>query len=87
MQLSINSTDDIVFEWIPYDQFIDIKKIGTGGFAEVYSATWVDGPLHYEYKYLRNKQKEVALKCLHNSKNINDKFLNEVWNIYFNKHL
>ncbi|EXX69263.1 Sps1p [Rhizophagus irregularis DAOM 197198w] len=78
MQLSINSTDDIVFEWIPYDQFIDIKKIGKGGFADVYSAIWMDGPLHYEDEYLRNRQKEVALKCLHNSKNISDEFLNEI---------
>ncbi|CAB5389310.1 unnamed protein product [Rhizophagus irregularis] len=38
----------------------------------------MDGPLHYEDEYLRNRQKEVALKCLHNSKNISDEFLNEI---------
>ena len=44
MQLKIDFYDDIVFEWIPYNQFIDIKKIG-GSFVEVYSAIWKDGPL------------------------------------------
>ncbi|GET03664.1 kinase-like domain-containing protein [Rhizophagus clarus] len=79
MQLNINSAEDVVFEWIPYDQFVDIKKIGRGGFAEVYSAIWIDGPFHHAYdEYSRNKPKEVALKCLYNSKNISDQFLNEI---------
>src|SRR5438045_9738917 len=30
-------------EWIPYDRFQDIKSIGEGGFANIYSATWLDG--------------------------------------------
>ena len=82
MQLKIDSYNDIVFEWIPYNQFINIKKIGENGFAEVYSATWKDGSLNYDNnrkEYTRNQQnKKVALKCLHNSQNITDKFLNEV---------
>ena len=32
MQLKINSKWDIVFEWIPYNQFSNIKEIGKGGF-------------------------------------------------------
>jgi serine/threonine protein kinase len=36
-----------------YNQFSNIKEIGKGGFATVYSATW-------------NREK-VALKCVHNS--------------------
>src|SRR5436305_2180898 len=47
MQLKINDRRDIVFEWIPYNQFSDIKEIGRGGFATVYSAIWKDGPLKY----------------------------------------
>ena len=81
MQLKINSYNDIVFEWIPYNQFTDIKKIGRGGFSEVYSAIWKDGPLDYDNsrnKYTRNQDKKVALKCLHNSQNITEKFLNDV---------
>src|SRR5436305_226919 len=30
-------------EWVPFDRFTDIKKVGEGGFAKVYSATWIDG--------------------------------------------
>src|ERR1044072_9848772 len=30
-------------EWIPYDRFQDIKSIGEGGFANIFSATWLDG--------------------------------------------
>jgi len=81
MQLKIDSYNDIVFEWIPYYQFIDSKKIDRGGFAEVYSAIWKDGPLGYDNnrnEYTRNQNKKVALKCLHNSQNITNKFLNEV---------
>src|SRR5688572_25065176 len=47
MQLEINEYNDIVFEWVPYNQFSDIKEIGKGGFATVYSAIWKDGPLKY----------------------------------------
>ena len=81
IQLKVENPQDIVFEWIPYDQFYDIKKIGEGGFAEVYSAMWNDGPLNYDdskNEYTRNQNRKVALKCLHNSQNINNKFLNEV---------
>ncbi|CAB5364384.1 unnamed protein product [Rhizophagus irregularis] len=82
MQSKINSYKDIIFEWIPYNQFDNIKEIGKGGFAKVYSAIWVDGPLSYNsntQKYTRNqyKNKNVALKCLYNSQNITSEFLNE----------
>ncbi|CAB5393118.1 unnamed protein product [Rhizophagus irregularis] len=81
MQSKINSYDDIVFEWVTYNQFSNIKKVGEGGFAEVYSAIWRDGPLCYDNnnnEYIRTQNKKVALKCLHNSQNISNKFLNEV---------
>src|SRR5688572_30153693 len=48
MQLKIDKQNDIIFEWIPYNQFNDIKEIGEGGFATVYSAIWKDGPLYYD---------------------------------------
>ncbi|UZO22921.1 uncharacterized protein OCT59_015269 [Rhizophagus irregularis] len=51
-------------EWIPYNQLSDIKEIGKGGFATVYSAIW--------------NNRKVALKCLHNSQNFIYEFLNEV---------
>ena len=58
------ATSNKIFELIPYDQFNDVKEIGRGGFATIYSATW--------------KDKVVALKCLHDSQNISHEFLNEV---------
>ena len=79
MQLKISSYYDIVFEWIPYNQFSNIKKIGKGGFSTVFSAMWKDGPLYYNKKeYTRDSHKAVALKQLHNSQNISNKFLSEV---------
>ncbi|UZO16702.1 uncharacterized protein OCT59_008082 [Rhizophagus irregularis] len=61
--------------------FSDIEKIGQGGFSTVYSAVWKNGPLRYykdKNKWIRNSDKKVALKCLNNSQNINNEFLNEV---------
>jgi hypothetical protein len=40
MQLKINRSTDVVFEWTPYDQFNDVKKIGEDNFTTVYSAIW-----------------------------------------------
>ena len=72
MQLKINYWEDIVFEWIPYNQFSDINEIARGGFA---TAIWKDGPLKYDgddtEKYIKSSPNEkIALKCLHNSQNI-----------------
>src|SRR5215213_6723099 len=38
-------TEDYVnnLEWIPYDRFQDIELIGVDGFANISSATWLDG--------------------------------------------
>ncbi|GET63874.1 kinase-like domain-containing protein [Rhizophagus irregularis DAOM 181602=DAOM 197198] len=68
----------LVLEYLRCEKCCKQMPDGKGGFADVYSAIWMDGPLHYEDEYLRNRQKEVALKCLHNSKNISDEFLNEI---------
>ena len=38
MQLKIDNQTNLIYEWIPYNQFNDIKEIGKGGFATVYSA-------------------------------------------------
>ncbi|CAB5371083.1 unnamed protein product [Rhizophagus irregularis] len=48
MQLKINKPNDIVFEWIPYNQFSNIEEIGDGGFSKVYFAIWGVGLLHYD---------------------------------------
>ena len=81
MQLKIDSPLGIVFEWIPYSQFNDIKGIGNDSFAKIYLAMWKNGSLYYDdikKTYARNRNKKVALKCLYNSQNITDEFLSEV---------
>ena len=82
MHLKIkNHKDIVVFEWIPYNQLNDIKEINKGDFATIYSAIWNDGLLNYNYtskKYTRKPDKKVVLKCMHNSQNIDNEFLNEV---------
>src|SRR3954465_7885940 len=41
------SYDAEFLEWVPFDRFEEIKQIGEGGFAKVYSATWIDGNAEY----------------------------------------
>ena len=81
MQLKVNDERNIMFEWIPYNQFNDIKGMGKGEFARIYSAKWKDGPLYWDknnMKYIRKLDKIVALKCLYNSQNNINEFLNKV---------
>ena len=81
MHLRIKDYRDIVFEWIPYNQLSNIEEINKGDFTTVYSAKWNDGPLYYsksEYIYTRQPNKKVVLKCMHNSQNIDNEFLDEV---------
>ena len=76
-QLKTTHYDDNL-EWIPYDRFQDIKSIGEGGFASIYSATWLDGePDIVATTKIRTKPIRVALKKLKNSKNM-EAFINEV---------
>ena len=63
--------------WIPFDRFQDIKSIGEGGFANIYSATWLDGKPTYGKTKKRTGPIMVALKKLKNSENI-EAFINEV---------
>src|ERR1051325_8611394 len=89
-----NPGRDIVFdyplflEWVSFDRFENVKQIGEGGFAKVYSATRIDGRAIYTKQGGGNWEKsdpkptEVALKRLNGSQNISAKYLNEVF-IYF----
>jgi hypothetical protein len=76
-------------EWVPFDRFEDIKQIGEGGFAKVYSATWIDGEAKYErqegiWKKKESQPKIVALKRLNGSQNMSAEYLNEVYLMYVN---
>ena len=80
LQLKINNYEDIVFEWIPYNQFDDIKETNEDSFT---IATWKNGLLKYDaskFEYMRDQNIKVTLKYLNNSQNITNDFLNEVWN-------
>jgi hypothetical protein len=79
-QLNINYSD-IVFEWIPYNHFKEIKETGKNSSITVYSAIWRSGPLYYNSNssiFSRDSNMEVALKCLHNLQNPVDSLINEV---------
>ncbi|GBB90991.1 hypothetical protein RclHR1_18080001 [Rhizophagus clarus] len=69
-------------EWIPFSQFTDVKEIAKGGFGIIYRATWLDGSMHYNsYFYkdrLRKRDEVVILKRFENSKDIDKSFLNEL---------
>ena len=80
MQLKIEEHSDIIVEWIPYNQFGNIKEIKKDAFSTLYLAIWRDGPLSYclhknEYER-KTKHKKVALNYLHNSQNITNELLN-----------
>jgi hypothetical protein len=79
MQLKMEDHYDIVFEWIPYNQFGNIKEIGKNGLMTAYSAIWKNGPLCYNNDvYTRDSNKKIALKCLHNLQNPIESLINEV---------
>ncbi|CAB5363753.1 unnamed protein product [Rhizophagus irregularis] len=68
-------------EYVPYEQFINIKFIAEGGFSKIYKATWIDGPvISYNNKEddIRSENYTVVLKKINDSKNITSKELNEL---------
>jgi hypothetical protein len=81
MQLKINSDKSIIFEWIPYSQFNIINEISRKESATICLAVWKDGPLSYDFEkkeYIKNANKQIALKYLHNLKSTINKYLNMV---------
>ena len=82
MQLKIEHHDEIVIEWIPYNQLSDIKEIGKGDFVTENSAIWKGGPLYYSYNknelIRKSADENVVLKYSYDSQNLTNEFLNEV---------
>ncbi|UZO06743.1 uncharacterized protein OCT59_027052 [Rhizophagus irregularis] len=76
VQLKINDYNDIIFEWIPYYQIVDIEKLSN----TTYLAKWKDGPLCWNEKaYTRNlENKVIILKYLIITQNITNELLDEV---------
>jgi hypothetical protein len=85
MQLKVNSSHHILFEWISYNQFKDINQ---SNFNQTYSAIWIDGPLNYNFDeevdkeieelYIRDSYKKVALKYINNAQDISHEYLDKV---------
>jgi hypothetical protein len=71
-------------EWVPFDKFENIKQIGEGGFAKVYSVKWINGQAKYykqndgSWKKSEPEPINVALKRLNGSQNMSAEYLNEV---------
>src|SRR6266511_5568060 len=86
-QLKATGYDNMYYlQWITYEDLKDVEKIGEGGFATIYKATWINGEKYTNCKnnYERStKDKIVALKKLHGSQNISEEFLNEVNGFFF----
>ena len=70
-------------QWIPYDNFRDIKHIANGGYASVYSAILRNGLKYWwdlniqDWIYQRVGGK-IALKEINDSRHDISKFLKEV---------
>ncbi|GBC02099.1 hypothetical protein RclHR1_04450007 [Rhizophagus clarus] len=79
-----NNKYPIFLEWVPFNRLKDIKQIGEGGFAKVYSALWIDGKAKYDkqddgsWKKREPEPMKVALKKLNDSQNILAEYLNEL---------
>ncbi|RIB27565.1 kinase-like domain-containing protein [Gigaspora rosea] len=68
-------------EFIPYEQFTNIKYLAKGGFSVIYKATWIDGPItgwnSKKQKQIRKSNYNVVLKCLNNSEKMDSDCLYE----------
>ncbi|GBB94225.1 hypothetical protein RclHR1_23130002 [Rhizophagus clarus] len=76
-QLKICIKKSAIFEWIPYDDFIDIKEIGDDCLT---NAIWKKGPLYFdvnEMKWMRKSYEKVCLRYLYNLQNVTDEFINK----------
>ena len=76
-QINNNPIGDIM-EFVPYDQFKDIKFIA----VEYYDATWIEGNIKSwnkkEINFKRSSPMQVVLKRFNNSESITSNDINEV---------
>ncbi|CAG8754837.1 6607_t:CDS:2 [Cetraspora pellucida] len=82
MRATHNNQPKFRLEWIPFEDFTEIKQIGNGGFSEIHTAKWTKGTIDgwdwRNKRFNRNKNKTVVLKILKDSQDINSAFLKEV---------
>ena len=80
----LSSLPDNIIEWVPFDQFEDVKYLTKGGFCSIYTATWIRGSIDdydentKEFTYLESQY--VVLKLLNDSSMPGKKFFDEVSN-------
>ncbi|GBC09624.1 hypothetical protein RclHR1_00900010 [Rhizophagus clarus] len=72
-------------KWIDFERFENLKQIGEGGFAKVYSATWLDGGKKFMYadpvkkwKRISTYPETVALKSIKGSNGISTDYIREL---------
>ena len=74
-----SSLPTYILEWIPFEQFIKVKKLTEGGFSSIYTAVWTKGNI---CDYDENKKEFTyfgpQLIVLNNSSNPGKAFFNEV---------
>lgn len=69
-------------EWIPFEQFINVKELKKGYFSTTFEAIWTEGPKRNfdssNRKWCRIGNTKVFLKLLRDSQQITEDYLNEV---------
>ncbi|RHZ85543.1 hypothetical protein Glove_64g50 [Diversispora epigaea] len=72
------SIEDPFLQWVPFEEFKDVKKIGQGGFSQIFKATWkIFEGISNKDTVKRSSKQEIVLKVLNNSQNVDTEFLNE----------
>ncbi|GBB89882.1 hypothetical protein RclHR1_16700002 [Rhizophagus clarus] len=78
MQSKINKPGDIIFEWIPYNNFINVKEIEGNCLI---TTIWKNAPFYYDIskkEWTRVSYEKTCLRNIYNSQYLTDKLLNEV---------
>ncbi|POG83050.1 hypothetical protein GLOIN_2v1469541 [Rhizophagus irregularis DAOM 181602=DAOM 197198] len=83
-QMKAISPDQIP-EWIPYNNFRNIKYLTKGGFSKIYTAKWINGWYNEwdtkEQRLKRYGEYLIILKKLENVENANRNWFEEVCNL------
>ncbi len=84
----LNTQQNQVLEWIPYDKLENVEYFGKREFSIIYKAILLDGPIekwsYNERKWIRYNDDILIDKCyvelhsLKESSNLSENFLNEV---------
>ncbi len=74
-----------IVEWIPYNNFKDIKYLTKGGFSEIYTADWIVGAYDEwdskEQQLKRLGTQKVVLKTLENVESASQSWFEKVCNL------